>query len=97
MASEFRLPALGADMDEGTIVQWNVAPGSVVKRGDVVAVVETDKGAIDVEIFQDGVVREIVVQPGTKVPVGTVLALLEGPEAPSAAEASSPPPTRRAR
>jgi pyruvate dehydrogenase E2 component (dihydrolipoamide acetyltransferase) len=91
MASEFRLPALGADMDEGTIVQWNVAPGSVVKRGDVVAVVETDKGAIDVEIFQDGVVREIVVQPGTKVPVGTVLALLEGTEAPAAAEASPPP------
>lgn len=91
MASEFRLPALGADMDEGTIVQWNVAPGSVVKRGDVVAVVETDKGAIDVEIFQDGVVREIIVQPGTKVPVGTVLALLEGTEAPAAAEASPPP------
>jgi len=78
MTSEFRLPALGADMDAGTIVQWNVGPGSIVKRGDVVAVVETDKGAIDVEIFQDGVVREIVVQPGTKVPVGTVLALLEG-------------------
>ena len=99
MASEFRLPALGADMDEGTIVQWNVGPGSVVKRGDVVAVVETDKGAIDVEIFQDGVVREIVVQPGTKVPVGTVLAMLEGPEAPSAsvgpvntADATPPPP-----
>ncbi|MDQ1242304.1 MAG: hypothetical protein QG550_1555 [Pseudomonadota bacterium] len=91
MPSEFRLPALGADMDEGTIVQWNVAPGSVVKRGDVVAVVETDKGAIDVEIFQDGVVREIIVQPGTKVPVGTVLALLEGTEAPAAAEASPPP------
>jgi pyruvate dehydrogenase E2 component (dihydrolipoamide acetyltransferase) len=90
MASEFRLPALGADMDEGTIVQWNVAPGSVVKRGDVVAVVETDKGAIDVEIFQDGVVREIVVQPGTKVPVGTVLALLEGAEAP--VSAGAPPP-----
>ena len=86
MASEFRLPALGADMDAGTIVQWNVAPGSVVKRGDVVAVVETDKGAIDVEIFQDGVVREIVVQPGTKVPVGTVIALLEGPAPPPAAE-----------
>ena len=98
MASEFRLPALGADMDEGTIVQWNVAPGSVVKRGDVVAVVETDKGAIDVEIFQDGVVREIIVQPGTKVPVGTVLALLEGAEAPpasagkSGAADESPPP-----
>ena len=78
MASEFRMPSLGADMDEGTLVQWIVRPGDAVKRGDVVAVVETDKGAIDVEIFEDGVVRELLVQPGTKVPVGTVLALLEG-------------------
>jgi pyruvate dehydrogenase E2 component (dihydrolipoamide acetyltransferase) len=77
MLSEFRLPALGADMEEGTVVQWNVAPGDAVKRGQVVAVVETDKGAIDVEIFEDGVVCELVVQPGTKVPVGTVLARLE--------------------
>ena len=85
MPGEFRLPALGADMDEGTIVEWRVAPGSRVKRGDVVAVVETDKGAIDVEIFEDVVVREIVVQPGTKVPVGTVLALLETEGSPPAA------------
>jgi pyruvate dehydrogenase E2 component (dihydrolipoamide acetyltransferase) len=85
MRSEFRLPALGADMDEGTIVEWHVAPGSRVKRGDVVAVVETDKGAIDVEIFEDGVLREIVVQPGTKVPVGTVLALIETEGSPPAA------------
>ena len=77
MLSEFRLPALGADMEEGTVVQWNVAPGDAVKRGQVVAVVETDKGAIDVEIFEDGVMRELVVQPGTKVPVGSVLARLE--------------------
>jgi pyruvate dehydrogenase E2 component (dihydrolipoamide acetyltransferase) len=77
MTSEFRLPALGADMDEGTLLEWHVAPGTRVKRGDVVAVVETDKGAIDVEIFMDGVLREIVVQPGTKVPVGTVLALVD--------------------
>jgi pyruvate dehydrogenase E2 component (dihydrolipoamide acetyltransferase) len=77
MSSEFRLPALGADMDAGTIVEWHVAPGSHVKRGDVVAVVETDKGAIDVEIFEDGVVREIVVPVGQKVPVGTVLARLD--------------------
>jgi pyruvate dehydrogenase E2 component (dihydrolipoamide acetyltransferase) len=77
MLSEFRLPALGADMDEGTVLQWNVAPGDGVKRGQVVAVVETNKGAIDVEIFEDGVVRELVVQPGTRVPVGTVLARIE--------------------
>jgi len=94
MPSEFRMPALGADMEEGTVAQWNVAPGSRVKRGDVVAVVETDKGAIDVEIFEDGVVRELVVQPGTKVPVGTVLALIEreGEAATQAAQQAPPAP-----
>jgi pyruvate dehydrogenase E2 component (dihydrolipoamide acetyltransferase) len=98
MPSEFTLPALGADMDEGTILEWHVAPGARVKRGDVVAVVETDKGAIDVEIFIDGVVREIVVAPGTKVPVGTVLALIDTdgetvtPSPMPAEEASTPAP-----
>jgi len=77
MSAEFRLPALGADMDDGTIVEWRIKPGDAVRRGDVVAVVETDKGAIDVEIFMDGVVREIVVPAGTKVPVGAVLARLD--------------------
>jgi pyruvate dehydrogenase E2 component (dihydrolipoamide acetyltransferase) len=71
------MPALGADMESGTVVEWHVQPGSRVSRGDVVVVVETDKGAIDVEIFEDGTVAELVVQPGTKVPVGTVLAWLE--------------------
>ncbi len=89
MPSEFRLPALGADMDEGTIVEWHVEAGSRVKRGDVVAIVETDKGAIDVEIFEDGVVRAIVVQPGTRVPVGTVLALLDTGGSPPAAETTA--------
>lgn len=77
MPVEFRMPALGADMEEGTVVEWHVGPGSRVKRGEVVAVVETDKGAIDIEIFEDGVVREIVVSPGTKVSVGTVLAKID--------------------
>ena len=77
MQTEFRLPALGADMDAGTLVEWHVAPGDRCRRGDVVAVVETDKGAIDVEVFVDGIVRELLVPPGTRVPVGTALALLE--------------------
>ena len=92
MSSEFKLPALGADMDDGTILEWHVAPGSRVKRGDVVAVVETDKGAIDVEIFMDGVVREIVVAPGTRIPVGTVIAMIDA-EGAAAAPTLSPTPT----
>jgi pyruvate dehydrogenase E2 component (dihydrolipoamide acetyltransferase) len=94
MSSEFRLPALGADMDEGTILEWHVAPGARVKRGDVVAVVETDKGAIDVEIFMDGVVREIVVAPGTTVPVRTGLALVDAEGESAAATGLSPSPTQ---
>jgi pyruvate dehydrogenase E2 component (dihydrolipoamide acetyltransferase) len=94
MAAEFRMPALGADMDAGTVVEWRIAPGDRVKRGDVVAVVETDKGAIDVEIFMDGVVRELVVAPGERVPVGTVLALIEtegaAPAMAAAAETAAP-------
>ena len=53
--TEFRMPSLGADMEAGTLVEWLVKPGDKVKRGDVVAVVETQKGAIEIEIFNDGV------------------------------------------
>ena len=74
--AEFRMPSLGADMEEGTLYDWRVKPGDQVKRGDVVAAVETDKGVIDIEVFEDGVVGEILVAEGTRVPVGTVLALI---------------------
>jgi len=76
--AEFRMPTLGADMEAGTLVEWKVKAGDRVMRGDVVAVVETDKGAIEVEIWEDGIVEEILVQPKAKVPVGTVLALVRG-------------------
>jgi pyruvate dehydrogenase E2 component (dihydrolipoamide acetyltransferase) len=76
---EFRLPSLGADMTEGKLLAWHVQPGDSVKRGQVVAVVDTSKAAIDVEIWQDGVVQELRVPVGDKVPVGTVLATLRAP------------------
>ena len=83
---EFLMPSLGADMEAGTLVAWNVMPGDAVKRGQVVAVVETQKGAIDVEIWQDGRIEKLVVEPGEKVPVGAVLATLiaEGEPVPAA-------------
>jgi pyruvate dehydrogenase E2 component (dihydrolipoamide acetyltransferase) len=71
---EFRMPSLGADMDSGTIVEWRVAPGDAVHRGDIVAVVDTDKADIEVEVFEDGVVEELLVAPGQEVQVGTPLA-----------------------
>ncbi len=72
----FTLPSLGADMDKGKLVQWKIAPGDVVKRGQIVAVIETSKAAVDVEIWHDGTVQELLVAPGTIVPVGTTLATL---------------------
>ncbi|MDP1652873.1 MAG: 2-oxo acid dehydrogenase subunit E2 [Rhodocyclaceae bacterium] len=75
---EFKLPSLGADMDQGTLLEWKVSPGDTVKKGQVVAVVDTSKAAVDVEIWVDGVVRELLVHPGETVPVGAVLATLDG-------------------
>jgi pyruvate dehydrogenase E2 component (dihydrolipoamide acetyltransferase) len=75
---EFCMPSLGADMERGTLVQWFVKPGDRVKRGDIVAEVETQKGVIDVEIFEDGEISELVVPEGAEVPVGAVLAYLNG-------------------
>jgi pyruvate dehydrogenase E2 component (dihydrolipoamide acetyltransferase) len=73
-------------MDFGTLVEWKVKPGDVVARGDVVAVIETDKGAIDVEIYDAGRVERLLVEPGTRVPVGEALALLEGQAEPATGE-----------
>lgn len=108
---EFKLPSLGADMDEGTLLEWKVKPGDAVKKGQVVCVVDTAKAAVDVECWQEGTVAELLAEVGQKMPVGTVMArLLEvgemeapkvgaGGTAPSRPTAStgtaSSPPPRR--
>ncbi|MFI0504461.1 dihydrolipoamide acetyltransferase family protein [Streptomyces albogriseolus] len=74
---EFTMPSLGADMDEGTLVEWLVEPGAPIHRGDPVAVVETAKSTIEVECFESGTMGRPLVEPGTTVPVGTPLALIE--------------------
>ncbi len=96
---EFRMPALGADMEEGKLVEWLVKPGDYVHRGDMVAVIDTDKADIDVESFEDGVVAELLVEVGTTVPVGGVLARITqtpaagaAPAGPSAAGPAHPAP-----
>jgi pyruvate dehydrogenase E2 component (dihydrolipoamide acetyltransferase) len=87
------MPSLGADMEAGTLVEWLKKPGEAVKRGDVVAVVETQKGAIEIEIFEAGVLDRILVQPGEKVPVGTLMATLRsnGAQEPEPAPPRPPP------
>jgi pyruvate dehydrogenase E2 component (dihydrolipoamide acetyltransferase) len=95
------MPSLGADMEDGTFVEWHVAPGQQVTRGQVVCVVETQKGAVDVEIWQAGTVAKLIAAPAEKIPVGHVMALLatEGEDwkaiaaaGPKAAAAAPPAP-----
>jgi len=85
---DFRMPSLGADMEQGTLLEWLVKPGDTVHRGDIVAVVDTAKSAVEVECFDDGVIDALLVAPGQVVPVGAVLARLEG-----SAAATGPPST----
>jgi pyruvate dehydrogenase E2 component (dihydrolipoamide acetyltransferase) len=82
MMTDFVMPKLGSDMTAGTLAAWFKHPGDAVKRGDIVAEVETEKGAIDVEIFADGVIEQLLIQPGEKVPVGTPLAKVRESGAP---------------
>ncbi len=88
--AEFVMPALGADMSAGTLMSWLKQPGDKVERGEIIAVVHTDKADVEVEVFAGGVIQELLVEPGTEVPTGSVLAIIgeEGapvPEKPKAA------------
>jgi len=85
------MPILTADMSAGTLIEWRKKPGDTLKRGDTIAVVETDKGLIDVEVFTPGVLERVVVPPGATVPTGTVLAIIRE-EAPAATPAVAAPP-----
>ncbi|MCC5974022.1 MAG: 2-oxo acid dehydrogenase subunit E2 [Rubellimicrobium sp.] len=77
--SIFTMPSLGADMEEGTLIEWLVAPGATVARGDIVAVVETQKGAIEIEIFEAGEIVDLIAAPGQTLPVGAPLATIRAP------------------
>jgi pyruvate dehydrogenase E2 component (dihydrolipoamide acetyltransferase) len=103
--AEFLMPILGADMKEGTLTEWRKQPGDPIARGEIIADIETDKADVEVECFLSGVVEQLLVEPGEKVPVGTPLAIirtagepeapaLPSPAAPPAPEAALPPRAR---
>ena len=74
--ADFVMPSLGADMSAGTLAAWLKQPGDAVKRGEIIAVVHTDKADVEVEVFTSGVIERMLVEPGTEVPVGTPLAVI---------------------
>lgn len=67
-------------MEAGTLVEWHVKPGDKVKRGDIIASVDTQKGLIDIEVFNEGIIEKLLLKENEKVPVGTVMATIEAGE-----------------
>lgn len=95
MATEVVMPKMGYDMKEGKIIKWLVNEGQEIKRGDILAEIETDKATIEMEAFASGQIRKIVVLEGETVPVGTVLGFIGSadeplPDVPS--RNAAPPP-----
>jgi pyruvate dehydrogenase E2 component (dihydrolipoamide acetyltransferase) len=74
---DITMPSLGADMRDGTLIEWQVKPGDRVEKGAIIAVIETNKGAIDMESYHQGTISELLVEPGIKLSVGSVMARME--------------------
>src|SRR6184192_920285 len=94
--SEVNMPRLSDTMQEGTIARWLKKPGEEIKKGDILAEIETDKATMDLEAFEAGVLEQILVPEGETVPIGQAVATIgTGAGAPQraqpAAAADRPP------
>ncbi|HEY9087342.1 MAG TPA: biotin/lipoyl-containing protein, partial [Anaerolineaceae bacterium] len=79
MADTVSMPKLGFDMAEGTLVRWVKKEGEEVKKGDILAEIETDKATVEVESQFTGVLARLLVSEGTSVPVGDPIAIVAQP------------------
>ena len=103
--TDILMPALSPTMEEGTLAKWHVKAGDMVKSGDVIAEIETDKATMEVEAVDEGVVQELLVPEGSEgVKVNAVIARLAGegetepkPAEPSVAPKAAPPAPERPR
>lgn len=100
---ELKMPSFGADMEQGRLTEWLVKPGDKIERGDVIAIVETNKGAIELDVFEAGVVHQLLIGVEESVDVGAPIATIDTgdskPEAPSVKDndqPASPPGTNSA-
>ena len=91
MASEFKLPDLGENITSGDVVTVHVAEGDVIKPGQTLLEVETDKAVIDVPCGSGGRIAKVLVKKGDTVKVGQALVLLDA--AGAGASAAAPPKT----
>ena len=77
MKYQVPMPSLGADMDQGKLMDWKIKVGDEVKKGQTIAVVETTKSAVDIESFREGKVMELVGKIGDQIAVGAPIAIFE--------------------
>ena len=82
MATELKMPQMGYDMEEGTVVRWLKEEGAHVNRNEAVAEIETDKAVVEFESESEGILLSIVAKEGSIVPVGETIAVIgtEGEE-----------------
>ncbi len=105
--ADFVMPTLGADMTEGTLIEWKKKVGDRVTKGEIIAEVDTDKAAIEIESFHTGTIEQLLTKPGETVAVGAVMAIIreEGETAEQVVEAQvkeekplpAPPPSTQPR
>ncbi|HUB68228.1 MAG TPA: pyruvate dehydrogenase complex dihydrolipoamide acetyltransferase [Candidatus Methylacidiphilales bacterium] len=101
MAKDILMPALSPSMTEGTLVKWIKKEGDAIKQGDVLAEVETDKATMDLEAFDAGILRKILIQGGEKVPINTRIGIIGAKDeaidlsAPAKLEAAAAPPPKK--
>jgi len=89
--AEITMPKMSDTMEEGRVIRWIKHEGEQVTEGEPIAEIETDKANVEMEAFEPGVIKQIMVQEGETVPVGTPIATLEAPET---AGAPAAPPER---
>ncbi len=92
MTVTISMPQMGLTMTEATVGAWLKKPGDAVRKDEPLLSISTDKADMDVESNVDGVLRDILVQEGMTVPVGTALALLDAIGKGSSTPAPSSPP-----
>jgi len=81
MSSKILMPALSPTMTEGIINQWLVKVGDIVKAGDIIAEIETDKATMEVEAVDEGKITHLLEDTANKqIPVNSVIAIIDGDE-----------------
>ncbi len=79
MPKQIRMPKLSDTMEEGTLIAWRKSPGDAIRRGEILADIETDKADMEFESYTEGTIHSFLIEPGACVPVGTLIAVIQLP------------------